>query len=140
MVQHQCHQKAFFSPHAHPLQTLPKYLRPVLSPPLHPPPASPPLLQRQPCVSSAMHRTFQTDLYLLRLRAARAYVQALESSLSPVSATAREPLKLHAVVSAAVGEVAASEPEGREQGTLQPLSRSQVSPARAPSPSHRPAL
>ncbi|XP_014648530.1 PREDICTED: Bardet-Biedl syndrome 1 protein isoform X2 [Ceratotherium simum simum] len=47
---------------------------------------------------TAMHRTFQTDLYLLRLRAARAYVQALESSLSPVSATAREPLKLHAVV------------------------------------------
>ncbi|XP_061058078.1 Bardet-Biedl syndrome 1 protein isoform X2 [Eubalaena glacialis] len=47
---------------------------------------------------TAMHRTFQADLYLLRLRAARAYVQALESSLSPVSATAREPLKLHAVV------------------------------------------
>lgn len=47
---------------------------------------------------TAMHRTFQTDLYLLRLRAARAYVQALESSLSPMSATAREPLKLHAVV------------------------------------------
>ncbi|XP_045153203.1 Bardet-Biedl syndrome 1 protein isoform X2 [Echinops telfairi] len=48
--------------------------------------------------ATAMHRTFQTDLYLLRLRTARAYVQALESSLSPVSATAREPLKLHAVV------------------------------------------
>ncbi|XP_053416016.1 Bardet-Biedl syndrome 1 protein isoform X2 [Nycticebus coucang] len=47
---------------------------------------------------TAMHRAFQTDLYLLRLRAARAYVQALESSLSPVSATVREPLKLHAVV------------------------------------------
>ncbi|XP_014700245.2 BBSome complex member BBS1 isoform X1 [Equus asinus] len=47
---------------------------------------------------TAMHRTFQTDLYLLRLRAARAYVRALESSLNPVSATAREPLKLHAVV------------------------------------------
>ncbi|XP_024604550.1 Bardet-Biedl syndrome 1 protein isoform X4 [Neophocaena asiaeorientalis asiaeorientalis] len=47
---------------------------------------------------TAMHRTFQADLYLLRLRAARAYAQALESSLSPVSATAREPLKLHAVV------------------------------------------
>ncbi|MEJ1273543.1 dipeptidylpeptidase 3 [Cricetulus griseus] len=47
---------------------------------------------------TAMHRTFQTDLYLLRLRAARAYVQALESSLSPMSSTAREPLKLHAVV------------------------------------------
>ncbi|XP_060014510.1 Bardet-Biedl syndrome 1 protein isoform X7 [Lagenorhynchus albirostris] len=47
---------------------------------------------------TVMHRTFQADLYLLRLRAARAYAQALESSLSPVSATAREPLKLHAVV------------------------------------------
>lgn len=53
--------------------------------------------------SSAMHRAFQTDLYLLRLRAARAYVQALECSLSPVSATAREPLKLLAVVSTVVG-------------------------------------
>uniref|UniRef100_G3W555 Bardet-Biedl syndrome 1 n=1 Tax=Sarcophilus harrisii TaxID=9305 RepID=G3W555_SARHA len=47
---------------------------------------------------TAMHRAFQMDLYLLRLRAARAYVQALESSLNPVSATLREPLKLHAVV------------------------------------------
>ncbi|XP_004618503.2 Bardet-Biedl syndrome 1 protein isoform X1 [Sorex araneus] len=47
---------------------------------------------------TAMHRVFQTDLYLLRLRAARSYVRALESSLSPVSAAAREPLKLHAVV------------------------------------------
>ncbi|XP_057408003.1 Bardet-Biedl syndrome 1 protein isoform X5 [Balaenoptera acutorostrata] len=47
---------------------------------------------------TAMHRAFQADLHLLRLRAARASVQALESSLSPVSATAREPLKLHAVV------------------------------------------
>ncbi|KAM6159649.1 BBSome complex member BBS1 [Erethizon dorsatum] len=47
---------------------------------------------------TGMHQTFQTDLYLLRIRASRAYVQALESSLSPMSATAREPLKLHAVV------------------------------------------
>ncbi|XP_063083640.1 Bardet-Biedl syndrome 1 protein isoform X2 [Cavia porcellus] len=47
---------------------------------------------------TGMHQTFQTDLYLLRVRAARAYVQALESSLSPMSATAREPLKVHAVV------------------------------------------
>ncbi|KAK2100098.1 Bardet-Biedl syndrome 1 protein [Saguinus oedipus] len=47
---------------------------------------------------TAMHRAFQTDLYLLRLRAARTYLQALESSLSPVSTTAREPLKLHAMV------------------------------------------
>lgn len=84
----------------------PLYLRLALSPPPAPTPASPPHLQCQHSVSSAMHRTFQTDLYLLRLRAARAYVQALESSLSPVSATAREPLKLHAVVSTQVsGEV-----------------------------------
>lgn len=64
-------------------------------------PSCPPALWHQPFVSlsSAMHRAFQTDLYLLRLRAARAYVQALESSLNPVSVTAREPLKLHAVVS-----------------------------------------
>ncbi|XP_072614556.1 BBSome complex member BBS1 isoform X4 [Vulpes vulpes] len=53
---------------------------------------------RERDAGTAMHRTFQTDLYLLRLRAARAYVQALESSLNPVSVTAREPLKLHAVV------------------------------------------
>lgn len=66
-----------------------------------PAPSYPPDLWHQPFVSlsSAMHRAFQTDLYLLRLRAARAYVQALESSLNPVSVTAREPLKLHAVVS-----------------------------------------
>lgn len=72
----------------------------------HPPlprPLPPPASSIRPlCPSSAMHRTFQTDLYLLRLRAARAYVQALESSLSPVSVTAREPLKLHAVVSTQV--------------------------------------
>uniref|UniRef100_A0A6I8NIH7 Bardet-Biedl syndrome 1 n=1 Tax=Ornithorhynchus anatinus TaxID=9258 RepID=A0A6I8NIH7_ORNAN len=47
---------------------------------------------------TAMHRVFQADLYLLRLRAARAYVRALESSLSPVAAAQGEPLKLHAVV------------------------------------------
>lgn len=67
-----------------------------------PPPPPPASSIRPLCPSSAMHRTFQTDLYLLRLRAARAYVQALESSLSPVSVTAREPLKLHAVVSTQV--------------------------------------
>lgn len=78
-----------------------------------------------------MHRTFQTDLYLLRLRAARAYVQAIESSLSPVSAIAREPLKLHAVVSTQLlGQSAASGPEGRGQrwvGTHQPQSQFQAS-------------
>lgn len=60
-----------------------------------------------PVPPAAMHRTFQTDLYLLRLRAARAYVQALESSLSPMSSTAREPLKLHAVVSTRCGDIRA---------------------------------
>ncbi|XP_038621064.1 Bardet-Biedl syndrome 1 protein [Tachyglossus aculeatus] len=48
---------------------------------------------------TAMHRVFQADLYLLRLRAARAYVRALESGLGPVAAAAPgEPLKLRAVV------------------------------------------
>lgn len=80
-------------PSSHPLPTAARTgasSRPAPLPPHH-----------QPLVSlpSAMHRTFQADLYLLRLRAARAYVQALESSLSPVSVTAQEPLKLHAVVS-----------------------------------------
>nr|XP_019793119.2 Bardet-Biedl syndrome 1 protein isoform X5 [Tursiops truncatus] len=66
---------------------------------------------------TAMHRAFQADLYLLRLRAARAYAQALESSLSPVSATAREPLKLHAVVSTHVaGASATSGPGGQRSG------------------------
>lgn len=82
------------------------------------------------CASSAMHRTFQADLYLLRLRAARAYAQALESSLSPVSATAREPLKLHAVVSTHVagGIRPPQGQKGRGQGcagTPRPRSGSQ---------------
>lgn len=78
-------------------------------------PSYPPDLQHQPFVplSSAMHRTFQTDLYLLRLRAARAYVQALESSLNPVSVTAREPLKLHAVVSEHPGVGGVRPPQGQ---------------------------
>ncbi|XP_069501037.1 BBSome complex member BBS1 [Ambystoma mexicanum] len=46
----------------------------------------------------AMHRVFQMDLYRLRLMAARAYVKALESSMSPVSATLLEPLRINAVV------------------------------------------
>lgn len=85
---------SLLSPPSPPLQTLP-------TGPDKGAPLLPSHLQHQPSVSPspAMHRAFQTDLYLLRLRTARAYVQALESSLSPVSATAREPLKLHAVVS-----------------------------------------
>lgn len=48
---------------------------------------------------TAMHRAFQMDLSRLRLAAARAYVKALESSLTPMSASLTEPLKMNAVVS-----------------------------------------
>lgn len=47
----------------------------------------------------AMHRAFQMDLSRLRLAAARAYVKALESSMTPISASLTEPLKMNAVVS-----------------------------------------
>uniref|UniRef100_A0A8C9SA07 BBSome complex member BBS1 n=1 Tax=Scleropages formosus TaxID=113540 RepID=A0A8C9SA07_SCLFO len=46
----------------------------------------------------AMHRAFQMDLSRLRLASARAYVKALESSLTPMSASLSEPLKMNAVV------------------------------------------
>lgn len=46
----------------------------------------------------AMHRAFQMDLSRLRLAAAKAYVKALESSLTPVSSSLSEPLKMNAVV------------------------------------------
>ncbi|KAM4623579.1 BBSome complex member BBS1 isoform 2-T2 [Polymixia lowei] len=46
----------------------------------------------------AMHRAFQMDLSRLRLAAAKAYVKALESSLTPMSASLTEPLKMNAVV------------------------------------------
>lgn len=90
------------------------------------------------CASSAMHRTFQADLYLLRLRAARAYAQALESSLSPVSATAREPLKLHAVVSTHVagasGHLGARRAEVRAvRAPLDPRADPKATRPRAPS-------
>ena len=44
---------------------------------------------------TSMHRTFQRDLCLLRLTAARSYVNALEKSLNPVS-TSGEPIKVSA--------------------------------------------
>ncbi|XP_029953864.1 Bardet-Biedl syndrome 1 protein homolog [Salarias fasciatus] len=47
---------------------------------------------------AAMHRAFQMDLSRLRLAAAKAYVKALESSLTPVSSSLSEPLKMNAVV------------------------------------------
>ncbi|KAM9302244.1 BBSome complex member BBS1 [Gastrophryne carolinensis] len=46
----------------------------------------------------AMHRVFQMDLYRLRLNAARAYVRALDASLTPLSSGTQEPLTLNAVV------------------------------------------
>lgn len=108
-----------------------------------PPPRAAPLPpHRQPLVSlpSAMHRTFQADLYLLRLRAARAYVQALESSLSPVSLTAREPLKLHAVVSFRVGGGGPPQGQrGRSQGWAgTPQARAGSKATRPHAPCHLP--
>ncbi|XP_074644382.1 BBSome complex member BBS1-like [Tubulanus polymorphus] len=46
----------------------------------------------------AMHRAFQHDLYRLRLNTARGYVKALETSNTPISTDAAEPLKLSAQV------------------------------------------
>uniref|UniRef100_V9KTN1 BBSome complex member BBS1 n=1 Tax=Callorhinchus milii TaxID=7868 RepID=V9KTN1_CALMI len=46
----------------------------------------------------AMHRTFQTDLYRLRLMATRAYARVLEANLAPFSSSLSEPLKMNAVV------------------------------------------
>ncbi|KAM6898209.1 BBSome complex member BBS1 isoform 1-T2 [Lycodopsis pacificus] len=46
----------------------------------------------------AMHRAFQMDLSRLRLSTAKSYVKALESSLTPMSSSLTEPLKMNAVV------------------------------------------
>jgi Bardet-Biedl syndrome 1 protein len=46
-----------------------------------------------------MHRTFQRDLYLLRLNTAREYAKSLENSMNPISSDPTEPLKLNATVS-----------------------------------------
>lgn len=48
--------------------------------------------------ATAMHRAFQMDLSRLKLASAKAYVKALESSLTPVSSSLSEPLKMNAVV------------------------------------------
>ena len=45
-----------------------------------------------------MHRTFQHDLYRLRLESARSYVKALTTSLNPISTSLNDPLKLSATV------------------------------------------
>ncbi|XP_050407312.2 Bardet-Biedl syndrome 1 protein homolog isoform X2 [Patella vulgata] len=54
------------------------------------------LRERQNAV--AMHRTFQRDLYLLRLNTARQYVKALDNSMNPISSDPTEPLKLSAQI------------------------------------------
>lgn len=45
-----------------------------------------------------MHRTFQRDLYLLRLNTARAYAKALTNSMNPISSDPTEPIKLSAQI------------------------------------------
>ncbi|KAI1280886.1 Bardet-Biedl syndrome 1 protein [Halotydeus destructor] len=48
--------------------------------------------------SITIHRTFQQDLYRLRLNTARAYVKAITTSLNPISTNAVDSLKLSAQV------------------------------------------
>ena len=48
---------------------------------------------------SAMHRTFQRDLFRLRLMAAREFVKTIEGGASPVSTDVSLPLKVGAQVS-----------------------------------------
>lgn len=45
-----------------------------------------------------MYRTFQQDMYRLKLLAARSYVKAVTASLNPISANPSESLKLSAQV------------------------------------------
>ncbi|XP_011417321.3 Bardet-Biedl syndrome 1 protein homolog isoform X3 [Magallana gigas] len=45
-----------------------------------------------------MHRTFQRDLYLLRLNTLREYAKSLDNSMNPISSDPSEPLKLNAQV------------------------------------------
>lgn len=55
-----------------------------------------------PC--PAMYQVFQMELNRIHLLAARTYAQALESSLTPISETLQEPLKMNAVVSRKKGD------------------------------------
>ena len=47
---------------------------------------------------TAMHNTFQRDLYRLRLETARSYVKAVTASLTPVTSTQDSSLKISAQV------------------------------------------
>jgi len=52
--------------------------------------------ERQNCIS--MHRRFQQDLYLLRLKTAREYVKTLDTASTPFSTSTADPLKLSAQI------------------------------------------
>ncbi|XP_060108289.1 Bardet-Biedl syndrome 1 protein [Heteronotia binoei] len=54
-------------------------------------------LREREC-SVAMYQVFQMELSRIRLLATRTYAQALESSLTPITDTLQEPLKMNAVV------------------------------------------
>ncbi|XP_054846333.1 Bardet-Biedl syndrome 1 protein [Eublepharis macularius] len=54
-------------------------------------------LREREC-SVAMYQVFQMELNRIRLQATRTYAQALESSLTPITETLQEPLKMNAVV------------------------------------------
>ncbi len=47
---------------------------------------------------SAMHNTFQRDLYRLRLETSRAYVKAVTSSLAPITSSQDSSLQINAAV------------------------------------------
>ncbi|RWS29918.1 Bardet-Biedl syndrome 1 protein-like protein [Leptotrombidium deliense] len=50
------------------------------------------------CFFLDIHRTFQQDLYRLRLTTTRAFVKAITASLNPISANIADPLKLSAQI------------------------------------------
>lgn len=49
-------------------------------------------------MGTGMHRTFQQDMYRLKLMAARSYVKAVTASLNPISDNPSDSLKLSAQV------------------------------------------
>lgn len=49
-------------------------------------------------IFQAIHRTFQQDLYRLRLLTARSYVKAITSNMNPINSNSVDLLKLSAQV------------------------------------------
>ncbi len=56
------------------------------------------LITRIVCGPSAMHQTFQKDLFKFRLKTAKLFLTSLKASNMPVSTNPNEPLKLNAQV------------------------------------------